>query len=529
MIEEEVIEGLRSKADDYTPPPVTATHLAKAESKLGFSLPPLLRRVYLEVADGHVAELGQLTENVETYLELVAREETDDEPRWPEKLIPIAHFYVESSFLDVSELDGKVFFQVDGEPEDVGHPLCLVEQRPNLRAFLEDWVEGRDLERGFRRTNFPEPGSPEIEARRIEFAATGWISEVDLWKPFKIVRRALAEHGHRNVFDQKRDRGNPIDWQLPVVRQNANGWKWGKEVFSGFVDLPQNTRDAPILTACHWAAWLSRIRLEFDSEFSGESVRPLEWSVSLDGQDVAWDDPGFQIESILPISDDVRDSTASAKPISAILSEISCCSHFTIYANKSASCKLISRMTEFLTAIEEFAYSSDRILAAASDLEEFKEFQENPEKEMDDYERKEFGLAADDDITEARFNFTEQVARRDTTVCPLRFSRLESFESKPFARFSIYCPNAPMFASFLNQLPPAIGDEDDREIDRPAISKLLRELLRPKLKPAIDLGLDEEEINEVIEQCLAPHGCAVARYFLDCQLHTAEVDVCPDH
>ncbi len=50
-----------------TPPPVTATELAGAEAKLGFALPTLLRRIYLEVSNGIVLDLFGLPSAATTH------------------------------------------------------------------------------------------------------------------------------------------------------------------------------------------------------------------------------------------------------------------------------------------------------------------------------------------------------------------------------------------------------------------------------------------------------------------------------
>lgn len=71
--------------------------LARAEALLGFPLPPLLRRVYLEVGDGAFG-LSPLYEErsnglemplVDSYLELRSDQEGDahGERRWPENLL----------------------------------------------------------------------------------------------------------------------------------------------------------------------------------------------------------------------------------------------------------------------------------------------------------------------------------------------------------------------------------------------------------------------------------------------------------
>ncbi|MGW7607158.1 SMI1/KNR4 family protein [Streptomyces sp. NPDC054766] len=53
MTEDEVVEALKTVARAGTlPPPATPEAVAEAEQIIGFPLPPLLRRLYLEVANG---------------------------------------------------------------------------------------------------------------------------------------------------------------------------------------------------------------------------------------------------------------------------------------------------------------------------------------------------------------------------------------------------------------------------------------------------------------------------------------------
>ncbi|WP_405829710.1 SMI1/KNR4 family protein [Streptomyces sp. NBC_01176] len=53
MTDDEVVEALRITARaGALPPPATAEAIAAAEEAIGFPLPPLLRRLYVEVANG---------------------------------------------------------------------------------------------------------------------------------------------------------------------------------------------------------------------------------------------------------------------------------------------------------------------------------------------------------------------------------------------------------------------------------------------------------------------------------------------
>ncbi|MFJ6012851.1 SMI1/KNR4 family protein [Streptomyces sp. NPDC092952] len=53
MTDDEVVEALRTVAETGTfPPPAAPKDVVEAEKVIGFPLPPLLRRLYIEVANG---------------------------------------------------------------------------------------------------------------------------------------------------------------------------------------------------------------------------------------------------------------------------------------------------------------------------------------------------------------------------------------------------------------------------------------------------------------------------------------------
>lgn len=70
MTEDELIEAVRAAVSDRgLPPPASPADVARAEAAIGHTLPHLLRRLYLEVADGGfgIWQCVSLTDNGEWY------------------------------------------------------------------------------------------------------------------------------------------------------------------------------------------------------------------------------------------------------------------------------------------------------------------------------------------------------------------------------------------------------------------------------------------------------------------------------
>jgi hypothetical protein len=133
-------------------PPVDLESVREAERQMGFRLPPLLERIYVEignggfgpgfglygVAGGYAEDLQGLT-LPELYL-------SEIEYHWPEKLVSICDWgCTMGSAIDCSSPEGEIVFLGDSSP------VCMPEGI-TFTAWLEDWVNGVDLfERVYRR------------------------------------------------------------------------------------------------------------------------------------------------------------------------------------------------------------------------------------------------------------------------------------------------------------------------------------------------------------------------------------------
>lgn len=144
-------------AESGLPGPCAPADLAEAEARLGFTLPPLLRRVLTEVADGGfgpgyglvgvagAADAGaHLVELYEGY-----RAGGDGAiGTWPEGRLPVAHLG-EGLFACVDALDPDapvVVFDPTELDEDDDLGVAFAPEAPSLEAWLADWVASPSLD-----------------------------------------------------------------------------------------------------------------------------------------------------------------------------------------------------------------------------------------------------------------------------------------------------------------------------------------------------------------------------------------------
>lgn len=132
------------------PLPATPEAVAAAESRLGFLLPPFLRRVYLEVADGGFGPGGGLL-GLSGAIAAFERMRTGDElPRgrsWPDALLPVVERDPGFYCVDCSTPEGRV---VDWDPEELAEfssekafAASFAEDARSVEVWLETWVGGK--------------------------------------------------------------------------------------------------------------------------------------------------------------------------------------------------------------------------------------------------------------------------------------------------------------------------------------------------------------------------------------------------
>jgi len=122
------------------PPPATPREVEWIEQELGFGLPTLLRRIYLEVANGGfgpgfgilgISSNGATDENGNTSVSLYLKEKRN---RF-KGMLPICYYgCLAYGYLDCNQENGAVYLSDEGKlsPE----PLALT-----LQGWLEDWLE----------------------------------------------------------------------------------------------------------------------------------------------------------------------------------------------------------------------------------------------------------------------------------------------------------------------------------------------------------------------------------------------------
>ena len=148
--------AMNTPAQRPLPPPAKPDQLAAAEARIGVPLPPLLRRLFLELANGGfgpgpgmVGVAGGWTtddgKSIED-LQAVMLEATVENPRWiwPAELVPVVDYSGVYACTDASTPAGRMvefdFEELDDGP-DGGWSHAFREVAPSLEAWLDAWLE----------------------------------------------------------------------------------------------------------------------------------------------------------------------------------------------------------------------------------------------------------------------------------------------------------------------------------------------------------------------------------------------------
>lgn len=139
--------------------PLDRTTLSQFEKSLGHRLPPLLRRMYCEVANGGFGESYGLiglvggarddtNRDVQQLLHDIRKADSDD-PKWswPDKLLPA--FYVGCAMylcIDCYSKNGRVvLFEPNNHVDGRSWKNSFIPFSPSLRKMMDDWLSGLDL------------------------------------------------------------------------------------------------------------------------------------------------------------------------------------------------------------------------------------------------------------------------------------------------------------------------------------------------------------------------------------------------
>jgi SMI1/KNR4 family protein SUKH-1 len=147
---EQLGAAMGTPVETTLPPPADAATLGRAESALGASLPPFLRRVYLEVANGGFGPGWGLL-GLDAAIAAYARMRTGAElPRgraWPDGLLPVVERDPGFYCVDTTTAAGRV---VDWDPEELGEfsgeaafARSFSEEAESVEAWLRTWVGGK--------------------------------------------------------------------------------------------------------------------------------------------------------------------------------------------------------------------------------------------------------------------------------------------------------------------------------------------------------------------------------------------------
>ena len=125
--------------------PVSEAALADAEKHLGFALPPLLRRLYAEVADGGFgpgAGILKLSDVLRTFDDLKKDPPGPRGQKWPGDLLPITHGEPGHDCVNIGT--GAVIFWDEEELASGGSDKVwkrsFKPEAPDLAAWLEKWL-----------------------------------------------------------------------------------------------------------------------------------------------------------------------------------------------------------------------------------------------------------------------------------------------------------------------------------------------------------------------------------------------------
>jgi hypothetical protein len=135
------------------PPPCAEARIAAAEAVLGFALPPALRQVYVEVADGGFGPgdgLYGLDALLAKWRELTHEPVGPQGQEWPRNLLPIAGEDWDLICLDRAggrlifwDVDEMADFEHEQESGDEAWNRAVKPEADSLEAWLERWLGGR--------------------------------------------------------------------------------------------------------------------------------------------------------------------------------------------------------------------------------------------------------------------------------------------------------------------------------------------------------------------------------------------------
>jgi hypothetical protein len=139
--------------------PLEEPKVAAVEKILGYALPPLLKRMYCEVANGGFGEsygliglVGGARDDRNCDVQQLLREfhkpDADDPKwKWPDGLLPAFHLGCAMYLcVDCRTSKGKVvLFEPNNHEEGRSWKSSFMPFSPSLTKLMDDWLNGKDL------------------------------------------------------------------------------------------------------------------------------------------------------------------------------------------------------------------------------------------------------------------------------------------------------------------------------------------------------------------------------------------------
>jgi hypothetical protein len=195
----QIERSMTTPAERPLPAPATQEQLADAERRVGFALPPLLRRLYAEVANGGFGPGpgilgvtgGWKNDHAKTiedlHAEMLEAVQENGSWIWPAGLLPIADHDGVYVCVDASARPHRIvefdFEELDEEGRDGGWSRAFSDASPSFEAWLTDWLA--------------RPTAAEREASRQEELKSTMTSVPEVTRAYwaSMTPEQRAEHG----------------------------------------------------------------------------------------------------------------------------------------------------------------------------------------------------------------------------------------------------------------------------------------------------------------------------------------------
>jgi hypothetical protein len=239
--------------------PLSEKAVAKVEKDLGFSLPPQLRQMYLEIGDGGFGPwfgIRRLANWAKDYSKLRSELPAERGREWPEGLLPIV--YLNGKRICVDRESGSVLLWTK-PPKKASEKKWLasfIPQSPSVEAWLERWVETPTVSMGGPEGGWSPPDE-EIERREAAVREVEAKREAETEKARTVVALNLdplpddlLERVRDKALDPKRriylastaERSTPLGLDDLEEQLAKSADELPKDAFTGLAGMLSNIR-----------------------------------------------------------------------------------------------------------------------------------------------------------------------------------------------------------------------------------------------------------------------------------------------